>query len=216
MNYADWERAKLGPYECLKRQKELRSMKRREWLSLWRFDREIDVPHASVVVMCPWAFVRFLWYSTSKEFKAWPCTWDTGIVIGWRWPWWEKFKEKAWLRKDEMPLAIYGGPMDEIYLARAVHDLGWDTENALESTVRMFDVKQISATVHQANHLTTMPKCHNYWTASCPNCARRALTLAIQLKAKYEPARQIDPHESPLAAFRRREAEAKKQLGVGQ
>ena len=94
-----------------------------EWRSLWRFDREIDVPHASVVVMCPYAFARILWYSTSKEFKAWPATWDTGIVLGWRWPWRKEFREKAWIRRDEMPLAMYSA-MDQTYLARATKDFG--------------------------------------------------------------------------------------------
>jgi hypothetical protein len=65
--------------------------------------------------------------------------------------------------------------------------------------------------------LQEKPVCdHSYWTASCPECARKALRLAILLKTKYEPVPQIDPNESPLAAFRRREADAKKQLGVGQ
>src|SRR5277367_4468710 len=113
-------------------------MTRREWLSLWRFDRDVDIPHLSVVCMCPYGFVRVLWYSTSKEFKAWPATWDTGIVLGWRWPWKKAFKEKSWLRSQPMPLAICGGPIDMVYLIRATRELGWDTESALDSTVRMF------------------------------------------------------------------------------
>lgn len=190
-----------------------------EWKSLWRLDRDIQVPHASVVVMCPYGFVRVLWHYCPKEFKAWPSTYETGVVLGWRWPWSEKFREKAWLRKDEMPLAVYGRPMDEIYLARAVKDLLMvdDTFPIERVTFVGADspIRHIGPTVKVL--LDEWPRCsHNLWLANCPQCARKALRLAIRLKAMYEPVRQIDPHEDPVVAFRRREEEAKKRLGVGQ
>lgn len=186
-------------------------MKWSEWKSLWRFDKTVDIPHLSITVMCPYGFVRVLWYFNRREFQAWPSEYETSLVLGWRWPFAKEFKERAWRKLEKMPLAVYGGPMDEIYLARAVRELGWDTDNALESTVRMFDVKHIGPTIRAANQLTIAPKCeHPYWLASCPNCARRALTLAVQLKAKYGPVKMIDPHESPIEGFRRREAKARR------
>jgi hypothetical protein len=51
-----------------------------------------------------------------------------------------------------------------------------------------------------------------YWKADCPECARKALRMAIALKTRYEPVRQIDPHEDPIVGFRRREAEAQDRL----
>lgn len=184
-------------------------MKWSEWKSLWRFDRIVDIPHLSVTIMTPWAFARLLWYFNHREFQAWPSEYETSLVLGWRWPFAKKFREKKWSKVQPMPLAIYSGPMDEVYLERAVRELGWGTPSTLESTV--LDVRHISATVRQARQLRTTSFCrHDYWIASCPNCARRALTLAVQLKAKYEPVRLIDPHEDPIIGFRRREAEAKR------
>lgn len=187
-----------------------------QWRSLWRFDVEADIPHLSVTVMTPYCFARVLWYATSKEFKAWPNTYDTGIVLGWRWPWRPRFKEWARLRKHEMPLAIYGGPMDEVYLIRAIKELRLlDRDQEIPSInplIKQFpEFRQIPATVNSIIHLA--PRCaHNYWVADCQNCAAKALRLAVMLKTKYEPAPQIDPFEPPIVAFRRREAEAQKRL----
>ncbi len=189
----------------------------REWKSLWRFDRQVDIPHLSIAVMTPYAFVRALWYSTSKEFKAWPNAWETGVVLGWRWPWRNEFREKHWIRRDLMPLAVYGGPMDEIYLARATKELLLVDDNfpieRVTFTAADSPIRHIGPTVNALLRLG--PRCsHNLWIADCPNCARKALRMAIQLKAKYEPVKLIDPHENPIIGFRRREAEAQAKLAA--
>jgi len=178
---------------------------------LWRIERDVKIPHLAVTVVTPWAVVRVFWYFCDAAFKAWPNRYETGLVVGWRWPWRRVFKERKWTVFHSMPMAIYGAPMDEIYSIRAVRELGWDTDNAFESTVRMFDVRCLGPTVKDAKQLTVASECeHNYWIASCPDCARRALSLAVQLKAKYEPIKLIDPREPPIIGFRRREAEAKR------
>lgn len=187
-----------------------------EWRSLWRFDVEADIPHLSVTVMTPYCFARVLWYATSKEFKAWPNTYDTGIVLGWRWPWRPRFKEWARLRKHEMPLAIYGGPMDQVYLTRAIEELRFFDDGKIPlltpGTLKQFpELRHISATVQLI--LRQGPLCqHPYWVADCQNCAKKALRLAVLLKSKHDPVPQIDPLEPPIVAFRRREAEAQKRL----
>lgn len=172
----------------------------KEWRSLFRFDRTVDIPHLSVTVMCPYAFVRVLWYFNRREFQAWPSEYETSLVLGWRWPFTKNFKEKKWARYQQMPMALYGGPMDQIYLVRACHELGIGSES-------MEDGRYIGPTVRAV--LQVEPKCqHTYWVASCPQCARKALRLAINLKTKYDPVKLIDPHESPIDGFRRREVEA--------
>ena len=186
----------------------------REWKSLWKFDRDVDIPHASVVCMTPYCFVRVLWHYNRRPFQAWPSQYETGVVLGWRWPFAEKFKERQWMKKyagAEMPIAIYGGPMDEVYLARCVKELDWPMESdrpTLDAAVR-----HIGPTVKDL--LQMVPRCdHNFWLADCPHCARKALRMAISYKTKYNPVKLIDPHEDPLTAFRRRQAEAEKQLGT--
>jgi hypothetical protein len=191
----------------------------KEWRSLWRFDRTVDVPHLSAVLMCPWLFVRLLWFFNRCEFQAWPSEYETSLVIGWRWPFTKKFKEKKWAKLEKMPLAIYGGPMDEVYLIRATRELSLIEENYSVERKGHFlaehpEIRHIGATVKDLLNLT--PSCdHNFWLASCPQCARKALRLAIHLKTRYEPVRLIDPHEDPIVGFRRREAEAKARLEAG-
>lgn len=183
----------------------------REWKSLWRFDRQVDIPHLSIAVMTPYAFVRVLWYFNRREFQAWPSEYETSLVLGWRWPFTKTFKEKAWRKIEKMPLAVYGGPMDEIYLLRATKELLLVDEQyplTREDKTR-HDIRHIGPTVNIL--LKLGPPCqHPYWVATCPQCARKALRLAIDLKAKYEPVRLIDPHEDPIVGFRRREAEAQR------
>lgn len=178
--------------------------------TLWQCHARFNPPEADGVLMCPWAFVRFMWYTTSKEFRAWPTTLDSGIVIGWRWPWKKKFREAAWVRKDEMPLAVYGA-MDQAYTTRVIDELGLEQEKAKRSEFIAGDAAYIAPTVRKL--LQQVPLClHGYWTASCPECARKALTLAVQLTRKYERPSIPDPHEDPYKAFLRREEIAKKQL----
>lgn len=184
----------------------------KEWRSLWRFDRTVNIPHLSATLMCPWAFARVLWYHNRREFQAWPSEYETSLALGWRWPFTKTFKEKKWAKIEPMPLALYGA-MDEIYTVRAVRELKWDGEDALQSMVRMYDVRYIAPTIRAV--LQAEPKCaHNYWIANCPDCARKALSLAVQMTAKHPPKSIPDPHESPIDGFRRREAEAKARLQV--
>src|SRR5277367_4937850 len=96
----------------------------KQWRELFKFEKAMAIPSLSIFVMCPYLFMRVMWYATSKEFKAWPNTLDTGIVIGWRWPFQKSFKEWAWLKKMELPIAIYG-TMDVAYLASSVSELRW-------------------------------------------------------------------------------------------
>lgn len=184
----------------------------KEWKSLWLFNRLIAPPAADVILSTPYGFVRLIWYHTKQDFKAWPNTLDSGIVIGWRWPFQKYFRERAlWKHQQPLPVAIYGAPMDEIYLARCLQELGWP----MECDKPMLDaaVRHIGPTVKDL--LQMVPRCdHNLWMASCPDCARKALRMAIAYKAKHNPVKLIDPHEDPLKAFRRRQAEAEKQLGV--
>jgi hypothetical protein len=188
-----------------------------EWKSLWRAERTVNIPHLSVVLMTPYVFVRFLWYFNRRPFQAWPSEYETSLVLGWRWPFTKKFREKKWATVERLPMAIYGGPMDEIYLARATKELLLVDENfpieRVTFTAANSDIRHIAPTVNVLLHLG--PLCdHKFWIASCPQCARKALRLAINLKTKYEQAPRIDPHEDPIVGFRRREAEAKKRLGV--
>jgi hypothetical protein len=188
-------------------------MKWTEWKSLWRYEKQINIPHASIVVMTPYCFARILWYFNRREFQAWPSEYETSLVLGWRWPFTKTFREKKWATVQPLPLAIYGGAMDEVYLARAIDELHWPME--LEKPVLDAAVRHIGPTVKDL--LQMVPRCnHNFWLADCPDCARKALRMAISYKTKYNPVRLIDPHEDPIAAFRRREAEAKKRLGVSE
>ena len=195
------------------RRKVGRKMKWKEWRSLWRVERTVNIPHLSVTVMTPWAFVRALWYFNQREFQAWPSEYETSLVIGWRWPFAKKFREKKWATKPKaLPMAVYGAPMDEIYLVRVCREL-----HIVDPTVLLVDdprVAHIGPTVKAL--LQHEPKCNHdripYWKADCPECARAALRLAIDFKAKYEPVRLIDPHEEPIIGFRRREAEAQARL----
>lgn len=191
----------------------------REWRNLFRFDRTIDIPHLSAALMCPWAFARLCWYFNRREFQAWPSEYETSLVLGWRWPFAKKFKEKKWATVEKMPLAIYGGPMDEVYLARATKELLLIDDNfpieRVTFTAANSDIRHIAPTVNVLLRLG--PLCnHLYWVANCEQCARKALRLAINLKTKYEQAPRIDPHEDPIVGFRRREAEAKARLGSGE
>jgi hypothetical protein len=132
-------------------------------------------------------------------------------VIGWRWPFAKKFREKKWANTQAMPMAVYGAPMDEIYLARVCKDLHIEAQGKLTENP---SVLHIGPTVKQM--LQYAPDCAHdripYWKADCPECARKALRMAIALKTRYEPVRQIDPHEDPIVGFRRREAEAQDRL----
>lgn len=147
----------------------------REWRNLFRFEKIVDVPHLSVYCMCPYGFVRILWYFCPKDFKAWPSQYETGIVLGWRWPWREKFKERKWVRIQEMPLAVYWA-MDEAYLARVAVEFAVDPKSPPEAFTpgvgKLVTIRKI---------VQAEPRCpHNYWIASCENCARKALLLAMQ------------------------------------
>jgi hypothetical protein len=178
------------------------------WLHLWRIERDVKIPHLSVTVMTPWAFARLLWFYNRRPFQAWPSEYETSLVLGWRWPFAKTFREKKWANTQAMPMAVYGGPMDEVYLIRAVKELdffiGAGREHQLADRP---EIRHIGPTVKVL--LGQGPKCdHPYWIATCPQCARKALRLAVNLKAKYEPVRLIDPHEEPIIGFRRREAEA--------
>jgi hypothetical protein len=178
-----------------------------EWRSLWRIDRDVDIPHLSVVVMCPYGFVRVLWYHCPKEFKAWPNQYETGVVLGWRWPWQKTFREKKWIAyRDNIPLAIYGA-MDQIYVVRAAKELGWNPEE-----MRGLPSPQYIAPAVRGIILSQPPCPHKYWIADCPNCARKALTAVIRLQEKHLPRSVPDPYENPIDAFRRREAEAQARL----
>jgi hypothetical protein len=188
-------------------------MRWNEWKLLWRFDKIVDIPSLQVTVMTPWAFARILWYCNRREFQAWPSEYETSLVLGWRWPFAKKFREKKWAKIQPMPLAIYGGPMDEVYLARATKELLLvDASFPIERvtfTAANSDIRHIGPTVNVLLHQG--PLCaHPFWIASCPQCARKALRLAINLKTKHEQAPWIDPHEDPVIGFRRREAEAKR------
>ena len=152
----------------------------KEWRSLFRFDRTVDIPHLSVVCMCPYIFVRILWYFNRREFQAWPSEYETSLVLGWRWPFTKKFREKAWTKLEKMPLALYG-PMDIMYLARAFKEFGEESP----FTPELYFAKKGSLTIKAV--IDKWPKCdHNYWVASCQNCARKALLYAIDIRGKYE------------------------------
>lgn len=174
------------------------------WKSLFRFERKINIPELDIVLACPYFFVRLMWVTTSKEFRAWPNTLDSGVVIGWRWPLKRRFAERQWLKKQQMPLAIYGLPMDTAYLARAAQAIGLTLDQ-----VRDFElVRHIGITVKEILHAGS--GCgHHYWIASCPNCARKALLQAVEMKKKYEPLTPINLNEPPYTAFLRREEEAR-------
>jgi hypothetical protein len=190
----------------------------KDWRELWHLDRDIKVPHASIIITTPYAFVRFLWHYNRRPFQAYPSQYETGLVLGWRWPFAKTFRERKWLKFVDMPIAVYGGPMDEIYLVRAMKELLLLDAKALVKMTPNFlsehpELRHIGPTVNVLLHLG--PQCdHNFWVATCPQCARKALRLAIQLKTKYEPVKLIDPHEDPLKAFQRRQAEAEARLGV--
>lgn len=173
-------------------------MKWTEWKSLWRFDKQVNIPHLSIIAMSPYGFVRMLWYSTSKEFKAWPNVWETGVVIGWRWPWTQKFKEKAWLYKDEMPLALYSA-MDQVYAIRATKHFAMDPDASVFKPDIFFATKA-AFTIKET--IESMPCLHDrlgqprYWIASCETCARKALLKAILVRGQYDGRGDLYAHES--------------------
>ena len=179
----------------------------KEWRSLWRFDRTVDIPHLSATLMCPWAFARVLWYYNRREFQAWPSEYETSFILGWRWPFTKTFREKKWAKIEPMPLAIYGGPMDEIYLDRVAHEIHMHPQDDSDRA----NILQVGVTVRRLREMA--PFCeHKFWTADCRDCVRKALRMAVRLTSTYQPVRSIDPHESPIDGFRRREAEAKARL----
>ncbi len=188
-----------------------------EWRKLWSFTRVIDAPAADITLMTPYGFVRFMWYTTSKEFKAWPTTLDSGVVIGWRWPFQNRFKEKSWLKSQVLPLALYGA-MDYAYTVRAAMELGWskdsNTVEELKEVRRL--MPYIAAAIREINKLDPQHG-HNLWIPNCPDCARRALSLATRLMAEPKPnsVPKSQMEEHPLVAFQRRQAEAEKRLGIG-
>ena len=181
------------------------------WLHLWRIDRDVKIPHISIMVMTPWAFSRLLWFYNRRPFQAWPSEYETSLALGWRWPFTKTFREHKWVSTQAMPMAVYGAPMDRVYLIRVCNDLHIEIKGKLVDNP---EIRHISPTVKQV--LQSAPDCAHdripYWKADCPECARKALRMAIALKAKYEPIRQIDPHEDPIIGFRRREAEAQARL----
>ncbi len=138
----------------------------REWRSLYRIDREVDIPHLAVTVMCPWAFARILWYHCPKDFKAWPNQYETSLVLGWRWPWRKAFREKKWAKYHPMPAAVYSA-MDLIYLYRATPNMHPDDQMHVGRTV-----KKIAAAGIVCGH--------NYYLPSCPGCAKKALYFATR------------------------------------
>ena len=91
----------------------------------------------------------------------------------------------------------------EIYLARVCKDLHIEIKGKLVDNP---EIQHISPTVKQV--LQFAPDCAHdkipYWKADCPECAHKALRMAIALKTKYEPVRQIDPHEDPIIGSRTR------------
>jgi len=163
------------------------------------------------MVMTPWAFSRLLWFYNRRPFQAWPSEYETSLALGWRWPFTKTFREHKWVSTQAMPMAVYGAPMDRVYLIRVCNDLHIEIKGKLVDNP---EIRHISPTVKQV--LQSAPDCAHdripYWKADCPECARKALRMAIALKAKYEPIRQIDPHEDPIIGFRRREAEAQARL----
>lgn len=177
-----------------------------DWKKLWRIERAIDIPHLAVAVLTPWIFVRVLWYHCTREFKAWPSQYETGVVIGWRWPFAKTFRERTWIQKQDMPLALYGA-MDEAYVARATDELGWGKEASDDPRAFRKFSPYMAATVRELKSFPR-PCGHNYWLADCPSCARAALTLATMLMAQHKPASVPNPKEDPVLAFRRRQAEA--------
>jgi hypothetical protein len=137
-------------------------------------------------------FVQLFWYFNSKEFQAWPSQYETSLVLGWRWPFTKMFKEKKWTAlTKQMPLAIYG-PSDLIYLQRVAKELGLPipTASNIEGT------RYLGPTIREI--IQREPKCqHNYWIASCQNCARKALVLAVEMKGTYEgDAKTVNQRES--------------------
>jgi hypothetical protein len=179
----------------------------REWRRMFRFERTVKIPHLSITCMCPYAFVRVAWYYNERKFEAWPSRWATGVVLGWRWPWWKTFREKQWVRYDEMPLALYGA-MDQAYTARATKELGWGDEAADNPYACGQYSPYIAATIREIRR--RRPCIHPYWIANCLDCGRAALSLAVSLTARVSPEAIPDPREEPIVAFRRREAEAKR------
>ena len=109
-------------------------MKWSEWCEQWRFERTVDGASFSLICSCPYAFVRVLWHYNRRPFQAWPSQHETGVVIGWRWPFARQFRERQWVEKRNMPLAVYGGPMDEVYLIRALDELEWPMEESRQYT----------------------------------------------------------------------------------
>lgn len=149
-------------------------MKFKEWRSLWRIDRDIDVPHASIVIMTPYGFVRVLWHYCRQEFKAWPSAYETGIVYGWRWPWQKQFTERKRIKSALMPMAVYW-VMDEMYLARVAREFAPNPKHMpLAFTPGVGKLKPIRDIVQAQPHCP-----HNYWIATCENCARKALLAAL-------------------------------------
>lgn len=163
----------------------------REWRSLWHITKTVKVPAFDITVMTPYLFLRVMWYTTSIEFKAWPATLDSGMVLGWRWPFRKKFRERAWAwNKTALPLAIFGGPMDAIYLTRAANALYFNPEDATTENMRW-----IGPTVKDA---ISMPgSCtHAYWIENCSSCACRAMLLAITMKKQLAgPVKTIAEQE---------------------
>jgi hypothetical protein len=152
----------------------------REYKKHFRLGGERRVPHAEFHWVTPYFFIRFLWYWTDQTFKAWPTFYQTGVVIGWRWPWWDSFKEKQWSRKDTAPLAIYPA-MDLAYLARAAHEIKIPL-------IEIGSAGKYIGPVIRTLCTGCYPRCdHNYWIADCQDCARKALLYAIRLRMKYEP-----------------------------
>jgi len=147
--------------------------------SLWRLDHDIRIPHLAVSLVTPWVFVRAMWHYNKRPFPAWPSVYETGVVVGWRWPFGKRFREHTWMtRPVPLPKAIYGAPMDMVYLERVSGELAVDHWEPMPLTVQT--LKAILALEPKCNHGTP-----DFWIADCPNCARKALRYAVSL-AKSE------------------------------
>ena len=119
-------------------------------------------------------------------------------VLGWRWPWQTKFREKAWIRKQEMPLAIYSA-MDQVYMVRATKHFGLEPDQSIFKPESYFATKAaltIKETIESAPCPHDKPGQARYWIASCESCARKALLKAIAVRGQYDGRGDLRAHES--------------------
>lgn len=154
-------------------------MRFKEWKSLWGFEREVEGKSFALTLTTPYAFVRVLWHYCPQTFKAWPNAEQTGYVYGWRWPWKKQFKETGKVQKHPLPVVAYKGPVDFIYLARMLKDIGVDARNEIGGIVR----QAMTDIVNSKNERDDEDCAHNaFFIPSCEGCARKAARVAIRYR----------------------------------